>query len=366
MKKKSLDVFDFSEEDELAESASGKLLEKFANPSPSISPVLQRQRIQSLCQDKPDQKEEVEEGASCAEAATAVVDGHCEDAPALVTEAEDSTRDHLIESDVDHVNHGLAFGLSNDDHAKEAGVDDDNHGLMFGLNTEEHIKETEDHGLGSFSCQPSAESFYPEASSYSQPQLNSPLSDSSSSSEEQTDMMSAIDESLSDRSALSDDSDSEGDEDWMAERCLDDIEKIDRSTTVIMIPEYVVLKDMPSAASLVIFSCNDINHSSDHVVTLQIGLPNSVDDDSNTTSDHHQKVGVLSCGFSTLWQVEDVLFEPVRKTQDAMFFFKSPDGTWMPCAPKQSGVFHSDYNAGFSRKRARPKENYVSCESQIS
>lgn len=128
-----------------------------------------------MCQDKPDQKEEVEEGASCAEAATAVVDGHCEDAPALVTEAEDSTRDHLIESDVDHVNHGLAFGLSNDDHAKEAGVDDDNHGLMFGLNTEEHIKETEDHGLGSFSCQPSAESFYPEASSYSQPQLNSPF-----------------------------------------------------------------------------------------------------------------------------------------------------------------------------------------------
>ncbi|KAF8116210.1 hypothetical protein N665_0020s0063 [Sinapis alba] len=36
--------------------------------------------------------------------------------------------------------------------------------------------------------------------------------------------------------------------------------------------------------------------------------------------------------------VKDVLFEPVRKTQDAMFFFKSPDGTWMPCGPKQSGA----------------------------
>lgn len=34
--------------------------------------------------------------------------------------------------------------------------------------------------------------------------------------------------------------------------------QIDRSTTVIMIPEYVVLKDMPCAASLVIFSCNGI------------------------------------------------------------------------------------------------------------
>lgn len=41
---------------------------------------------------------------------------------------------------------------------------------------------------------------------------------------------------------------------------------------------------------------------------------------------------------SNLWQVKDVLFEPVRKTQDAMFFFKSADGTWMPCGPKQSGA----------------------------
>ncbi|CAA7033744.1 unnamed protein product [Microthlaspi erraticum] len=36
--------------------------------------------------------------------------------------------------------------------------------------------------------------------------------------------------------------------------------------------------------------------------------------------------------------VKDVLFEPVRKTQDAMFFFKSADGTWIPCGPKQSGA----------------------------
>ncbi|KAJ0237791.1 hypothetical protein HA466_0247020 [Hirschfeldia incana] len=36
--------------------------------------------------------------------------------------------------------------------------------------------------------------------------------------------------------------------------------------------------------------------------------------------------------------VKDVLFEPVRKTQDAMFFFKSADGTWMPCGPKQPGA----------------------------
>ncbi|XP_023513232.1 protein SUPPRESSOR OF K(+) TRANSPORT GROWTH DEFECT 1 isoform X2 [Cucurbita pepo subsp. pepo] len=36
--------------------------------------------------------------------------------------------------------------------------------------------------------------------------------------------------------------------------------------------------------------------------------------------------------------VKDVLFEPVRKTQDAMFFIKTPDGMWVPCGPKQQGA----------------------------
>jgi len=36
--------------------------------------------------------------------------------------------------------------------------------------------------------------------------------------------------------------------------------------------------------------------------------------------------------------VKDVLFQPVRKTQDAMFFLKTPDGLWIPCGPKQPGA----------------------------
>ncbi|XP_056165650.1 protein SUPPRESSOR OF K(+) TRANSPORT GROWTH DEFECT 1-like [Syzygium oleosum] len=36
--------------------------------------------------------------------------------------------------------------------------------------------------------------------------------------------------------------------------------------------------------------------------------------------------------------VKDVLFEPVRKTQDAMFFIKTSNGMWMPCGPKQEGA----------------------------
>lgn len=37
-------------------------------------------------------------------------------------------------------------------------------------------------------------------------------------------------------------------------------------------------------------------------------------------------------------QVKDVLFEPVRKTQDAMFFTQTSNGTWVPCGPKQPGA----------------------------
>ncbi|KAE9461349.1 hypothetical protein C3L33_06745, partial [Rhododendron williamsianum] len=36
--------------------------------------------------------------------------------------------------------------------------------------------------------------------------------------------------------------------------------------------------------------------------------------------------------------VKDVLFEPVRKTQDAMYFVKTPDDLLMPCGPKQPGA----------------------------
>ncbi|PPD88899.1 hypothetical protein GOBAR_DD14163 [Gossypium barbadense] len=36
-----------------------------------------------------------------------------------------------------------------------------------------------------------------------------------------------------------------------------------------------------------------------------------------------------------MFKVKDVLFEPVRKTQDAMFFYKTPEDMWMPCGPRQ-------------------------------
>ncbi|XP_076909753.1 protein SUPPRESSOR OF K(+) TRANSPORT GROWTH DEFECT 1-like [Bidens hawaiensis] len=36
--------------------------------------------------------------------------------------------------------------------------------------------------------------------------------------------------------------------------------------------------------------------------------------------------------------VNEVLFEPVRKTQDAVFFIKKSDDTWVPCGPRHPGA----------------------------
>ncbi|CAL5426328.1 unnamed protein product [Camellia sinensis] len=51
-----------------------------------------------------------------------------------------------------------------------------------------------------------------------------------------------------------------------------------------------------------------------------------------------------SLGATTLCitpKVKDVLFEPVRKTQDAMYFIKTEDGKWMPCGPKRPGAIQT-------------------------
>lgn len=41
-------------------------------------------------------------------------------------------------------------------------------------------------------------------------------------------------------------------------------------------------------------------------------------------------------------QVNEVLFEPVRKTQDAEFFIKTRDGLWVPCGPRQPGAIQTN------------------------
>lgn len=48
--------------------------------------------------------------------------------------------------------------------------------------------------------------------------------------------------------------------------------------------------------------------------------------------------------FFPLLQVKDVLFEPVRKTQDAMHFMvvnTSEGEMWVPCGPRQAGAIET-------------------------
>ncbi|CAI0398257.1 unnamed protein product [Linum tenue] len=61
----------------------------------------------------------------------------------------------------------------------------------------------------------------------------------------------------------------------------------------------------------------------------------------NLTESDFESLGRKTEGFSgsdISVCVKDVLFEPVRKTQDAMYFFKTPNGMWVPCGSKQPGA----------------------------
>ncbi|KAF8111163.1 hypothetical protein N665_0076s0156 [Sinapis alba] len=76
-----------------------------------------------------------------------------------------------------------------------------------------------------------------------------------------------------------------------------------------------------------------------HMFKVHLG-----DTPHNLTEPDFEYLGLKTEGFSgsdVSVCVKDVLFEPVRKTQDAMFFFKSADGTWMPCGPRQPGAIQT-------------------------
>ncbi|KAF4379825.1 hypothetical protein F8388_023842 [Cannabis sativa] len=73
-----------------------------------------------------------------------------------------------------------------------------------------------------------------------------------------------------------------------------------------------------------------------HMFKVHLG-----DTPHNLTESDFESLGRKTEGFSgsdVAVCVKDVLFEPVRKTQDAMFFVKNSDGMWVPCGPKQPGA----------------------------
>uniref|UniRef100_A0A2N9ITZ6 Subtilisin-like protease fibronectin type-III domain-containing protein n=1 Tax=Fagus sylvatica TaxID=28930 RepID=A0A2N9ITZ6_FAGSY len=73
-----------------------------------------------------------------------------------------------------------------------------------------------------------------------------------------------------------------------------------------------------------------------HMFKVHLG-----DTPHNLNESDYESLGRKTEGFSgsdIAVCVKDVLFEPVRKTQDAMFFVRTPSDNWVPCGPKQQGA----------------------------
>ncbi|XP_068637164.1 protein SUPPRESSOR OF K(+) TRANSPORT GROWTH DEFECT 1 [Aristolochia californica] len=73
-----------------------------------------------------------------------------------------------------------------------------------------------------------------------------------------------------------------------------------------------------------------------HMFKVHLG-----DTPNNLTESDFEQLGRKTEGFSgsdVSVCVKDVLFEPVRKTQDAMFFVKNSSDMWVPCGPKHPGA----------------------------
>ncbi|KAL6967034.1 Vacuolar protein sorting-associated protein 4B [Sarracenia purpurea var. burkii] len=73
-----------------------------------------------------------------------------------------------------------------------------------------------------------------------------------------------------------------------------------------------------------------------HMFKVHLG-----DTPNNLTENDFENLASKTEGFSgsdISVCVKDVLFEPVRKTQDAMYFINTSDDTWMPCGSKQPGA----------------------------
>ncbi|XP_076896445.1 protein SUPPRESSOR OF K(+) TRANSPORT GROWTH DEFECT 1-like [Bidens hawaiensis] len=73
-----------------------------------------------------------------------------------------------------------------------------------------------------------------------------------------------------------------------------------------------------------------------HIFKVHLG-----DTPNNLTESEFESLARKTEGFSGSdidVCVKDVLFEPIRKTQDAMFFVKTNEGLWVPCGPKEPGA----------------------------
>ncbi|XP_076888644.1 protein SUPPRESSOR OF K(+) TRANSPORT GROWTH DEFECT 1-like [Bidens hawaiensis] len=73
-----------------------------------------------------------------------------------------------------------------------------------------------------------------------------------------------------------------------------------------------------------------------HIFKVHLGnTPNNLTE-SDFESLAHKTEGFSGSDIDVC--VKDVLYEPIRKTQDATFFVKKTEGLWVPCGPKEPGA----------------------------
>ncbi|KAK2659907.1 hypothetical protein Ddye_006440 [Dipteronia dyeriana] len=226
--KNGLEVFEFGEEDELAEVAASKHSAKFKNPNIDDSPALEYGFIQCDTQETTVQKQGIG-NVLCVNGDTVECDSNCDNGNMFAPPAKG----------------GEDFATQINSTSCEQLPD----------------FEKDNFGCGSFMSELASRDSFPEAPIPGKIQLNSSISNSPSNNEP-VDVNSDADESMNEGSPTSPDSDTLKDgislRGRVSDNCADDLAMDDVNMPVVICPDYVVYRGDCCSVSLVIFSCDGI------------------------------------------------------------------------------------------------------------
>ncbi|KAK0577772.1 hypothetical protein LWI29_038369 [Acer saccharum] len=226
--KNGLEVFEFGEEDELAEVTASKYSAKFKNPNIDDSAALEYEFIQCGAQGTTVQKQGIG-NVLCVNGNAVECDSNC-----------------------DNGNMYAPPATGGEDFATQ----------MNSTSCEQLPDfEKDNFGCGSFMSELASRDSFPEAPIPGKIQLNSGISNSPSNNEP-VDVNSDADESMNEGSPTSPDSDTLEDgislRDHVSDNCVDDLAMDDVNMPVAICPDYVVYRGDCCSVSLVIFSCDGI------------------------------------------------------------------------------------------------------------
>ncbi|KAK4852495.1 hypothetical protein QYF36_024645 [Acer negundo] len=226
--KNGLEVFEFGEEDELAEVTASKYSAKFKNPNIDDSAALEYESIQCGAQGATVQKQGIG-NVLCVNGNAVECDSNCDNGNMFAPPA-----------------------TGGDDFATQINSTSCEQLPDF---------EKDNFGCGSFMSELASRDSFPEAPIPGKIQLNSGISNSPSNNEP-VDVNSDADESMNEGSPTSPDSDTLEDgislRGHVSDNCVDDLAMDDVNMPVAICPDYVVYRGDCCSVSLVIFSCDGI------------------------------------------------------------------------------------------------------------